>query len=135
MREDYRWLILASCVALSACTGSSRLFRAAETYHALGHDPGWLLTLDDKKLKFVTSRPNTVYESTLPLVQTSAIGRRYSTDRVTLDITNQPCNDVRSGIGFSDTVVVSANGYRYQGCGGNRVPLLDRQGPLAPASR
>jgi uncharacterized membrane protein len=128
MFEDYRWLMLASCAALTACAGTAGLLRAPETYSALGHNPGWLLTIQNKKLKFVTSSPSMVYESPLALPETTPRGRRYSTDGVTLDITSRPCNDARSGIAFADTVVVSVSGSSdsYRGCGGERVPLLDR---------
>jgi uncharacterized membrane protein len=127
MGKNKRWLILVCCAALSGCgANTARMFRAVETYHALGHEPGWLLTMEKSKLKFVTSRPYSVLEGPRPLAQISAIGRRYSTDRVTLDIFAQPCSDTRSGIAFSDTVIVTANGNTYRGCGGERVQLLDR---------
>jgi uncharacterized membrane protein len=116
---------LACCAALTGCAGSKG-WRPAETYAALGHAPGWVLTIENGRLKFVTSSPKTVLESPTPLAEPTSLGRRYATDRLALEITNQPCNDVRSGIAFADTVTVLANGYSYRGCGGERVPLLDR---------
>ena len=126
MSKHYGWLILAPIAALTACAGTESPFRAVEAYHALGHEPGWLLTIDNKSLRFVTSSAATNLESAVPVVQLSPLGRRYSTDRLTLDISRQPCNDARSGIAFADTVAVTAGGYIYRGCGGERVPLLDR---------
>jgi uncharacterized membrane protein len=126
MREHHRWLLLTASAMLSGCAGTAELFRAEERYHALGHDPGWVLTIESKTLKFVTSQPNSVHESRRPLSEITTTGRRYVTERVTLDIISQPCNDSRSGIAFADTVVVTANEASYRGCGGERVPLLDR---------
>jgi uncharacterized membrane protein len=119
------WPALACSAALIGCAGSKG-WRPAESYSALGHAPGWVLTIEDGSLRFVTSSPKAVFESPTPLPQPTSLGRRYATDRLTLDITNQPCNDVRSGIAFADTVTVLANGYSYRGCGGERVPLLNR---------
>jgi hypothetical protein len=85
-----------------------------------------VLTVSDARFSFVTSSPKAVLESPLPLAQATPLGRRFANDRLTVEITNQPCNDVRSGIAFADTVVVLANGYSYRGCGGERVPLLNR---------
>ena len=126
MLKHYHWLVLGPLAALTACSGTGDALRKAESYHALGHEPGWLLTIDNARLRFVTSSPMTNIETLRPIPQISPLGRRYSTDRLTLDIATQPCHDVRSGIAFSDTVVVTAGTYSYRGCGGDRVPLLNR---------
>lgn len=126
MRANFLWLTLAACAALSACAGDAGPFRVKERYHALGHNPGWLLTMEGNRVRFVTGTPNFVFEGLRPLAETTTFGRRYSMDLVTLDISSEPCNDARSGIAFSDTVVVTTDGNSYRGCGGERVPLLDR---------
>ena len=122
----YRWLVLAPLAALAACAGTESPFSRAPAYSALGHEPGWTLTIEGLRLRFVTSSPVTNLESPVPIVQLSPLGRRYSTDRLVLDVSSQPCNDARSGVAFADTVAVTAGGYVYRGCGGERVPLLDR---------
>jgi uncharacterized membrane protein len=126
MLKQYHWLVLGPLAVLTACSGTVGSLRQAESYHALGHEPGWVLTIENGKLRFVTSSPPTNIETLRPLPEISPLGRRYSTDRLTLDIAAQPCNDARSGIAYSDTVVVTAGGYSYRGCGGDRVPLLNR---------
>jgi uncharacterized membrane protein len=125
MLDKRMWLLLAGAAALGGCAGTHSL-RPVETYSALGHEPGWTLTINRTELSFVTSSPNSVLESVPPLAQVSQLGRRYVTARLTLDIAHQPCNDAMSGVAFADTVVVIANGFTYRGCGGERVPLLNR---------
>jgi uncharacterized membrane protein len=126
MSKHFHWLVLTPLAALAACAGTDSPFRPVETYNALGHDPGWLLTIDRARLRFVTSSPATNLESLRPAAEFSPLGRRYRTDRLTIDIARQPCNDSRSGIAFAETVVVVSSGYTYRGCGGERTPLLDR---------
>ena len=121
-----RLLFLAGLAVLSSCADPGAGWRARETYQALGHEPGWTLTMQGKRLKFATSSPETLIEIPTPVFAASPLGRRYATGGLLLEIGHRPCNDVRSGIAFADHVVVVVNGYTYRGCGGKRVPLLDR---------
>ena len=125
MRNHSYWLLL---VLLAGCAGPSSNWRGRDDYQALGHAPGWLLTIDDR-LKFVTSSPKTLIEVPRPILEPTAAGSRYVAGGLVLDITPIPCNDVRSGVAFADTVQVVANGYSYRGCGGKRVPTLDARPP------
>ena len=120
-----RGLSLAALAALAGCTGSSTGWRAAPTYQALGHEPAWTLTMRGTRLKFAGADPQTLVELAAPVAQPTAYGRRYLTPRLTLEITARPCNDAMSGVAFKDTVTVTVDGYSYQGCGGERVPMLD----------
>ena len=120
-----RGLGLAALAALSACMGPTTGFGTGQTYQALGHDPAWTLTIRDGTLNFAGSDPQTLMRLVAPLPQPFPYGRRYTTERLTLEITSRPCNDAKSGVGFSDTVVVLVDGYRHVGCGGERVPLLN----------
>ena len=122
MRAVLAWLLFP---VLASCAGPSETLRGREGYGALGHDPSWLLTMRDGRLKFVGSEPKTVMEIIAPLPEPLAYGRRHASERLTLEVTHRPCNDVKSGLAFSDTVTVVVDGYRHQGCGGKRVPLLD----------
>jgi uncharacterized membrane protein len=120
-----RGLGLASLAALSACVGPTTSFGTGQTYHALGHDPAWTLTIRDGSLDFAGSDPQTLMRLVAPLPEALPYGRRYSSERLTLEITSKPCNDAKSGVGFSDTVVVVVDGTKHEGCGGERVPLLN----------
>ena len=118
-------MLLAGIAALAGCTDPGEGWRARESYQALGHDPGWILTIQDRRLKFVTSSPDTLIEVPAPLFEVSPLGRRYASQRLLLEIGHRPCNDTRSGVAFSDHVLIVVDGITYRGCGGKRVPLLD----------
>lgn len=126
MHNRCSWLVLAGCCSLAACADPAARFRERETFYALGHAPGWTLTINDNRLKFATSSPRTLLEVVRPLPQATTLGRRYLAAGLTLDVVREPCNDARSGIAFSDTVTAIVGEYSYRGCGGERVPLLDR---------
>ena len=124
-RLTYPLLLLT----LAGCASSSPSnWRARDNYQALGHFPGWLITVDER-LKFVTVSPKTIIELPRPIPLPTAYGSRYIAGGLVLDITNTPCNDVRSGVAFADTVQVVVNGYSYRGCGGKRVPTLNMPPP------
>ena len=123
MSKALMCILIAS---LCGCAGGTGQFGGREVYQALGHDPGWLLTIDRGRMKFATSTPKTLIEVTQPVPETTARGRRYGTNDLRLETWSQPCNDARSGVAFAETVRVSANGTDYHGCGGKRVPTLDR---------
>lgn len=125
MRTGLSLLALAAVAAVSGCAGGLASLQGPQTFQALGHDPGWILTMRDQRLRFVGTDPRTVMEIVPPIPEALPYGRRYASERLTLEITRRPCHDIRSGIAFSDTVSVVVDGYNYQGCGGERVPLLD----------
>ena len=123
MRAGYGWI--AASLALQGCTSLGGQALSTDTYQALGHDPAWTLTIRDGNLNFTGSEPQTLMRLIAPLPQPLPYGRRYTTERLTLEITSRPCNDAKSGVGFSDTVVVVVDGTKHEGCGGERVPLLN----------
>ena len=115
-------LIMMSAM-LTACSHTS--FRAQERYGALGHEPGWLLTIDRNRLRFVSS-PATRLEVHRPRWLATPTGYRYSHKYLVAEISRRPCIDTKSGIAFEDRVVVFVGGASYLGCGGKRLPVLDR---------
>ena len=116
---------LAALAAVSACVGPTTGLGTGQTYQALGHDPAWTLTIRDGSLNFAGSDPQTLMRLIAPPPQALAYGRRYTTERLTLEISSEPCNDAKSGVAFSETVIVVVDGYKHEGCGGERVPLLN----------
>lgn len=116
---------LAALAALSACVGPATGFGTGQTYQALGHDPAWSLIIRDGTLSFTGSDPQMLMRLVAPLPEALPYGRRYTTERLILEISSQPCNDAKSGVGFSETVIVVVDGYRHEGCGGERVPQLN----------
>lgn len=123
MRKVITYLVIA---ALGACAGTVEQLKGRQLYQGLGHNPGWLLTLDDDTLRFVASTPKTVFEILEPFPEATAEGRRYVAEQIRLEVVEQPCNDALSGVAFSDTLVITTKDTTYRGCGGERVPTLDR---------
>lgn len=111
-------VLLASCatVQMPAKPGS---------YYALGNDPGWTLEIG-RRIKFAASPDNTYVDVPAPVRLRSVYGRRYATDRIIVDMSPAVCVDSRSGIAFEDTVLVTTPRLVVRGCGGKRVPLLDK---------
>jgi heat shock protein HslJ len=58
----------------------------------------------------------------VPETRATPTGRRYVTERLTVDIRPSVCNDGMSDYLYADTVIVVADGRTLNGCGGNRVP-------------
>ncbi len=63
----------------------------------------------DKRIKVARPNPRTTFN-----------GHRYDTPRLIVDVTHGRCNDVMSGHGYADQVIVIADGESYRGCGGER---------------
>ncbi len=60
-----------------------------------------------------------------PEPRTTFNGHRYETPRLIVDLSHGRCNDAMSGHGYSDQVMVIADGETYRGCGGDRRPEWD----------
>lgn len=109
---------------LTGCASAGD-FKAAPVYHALGHEPGWLLSIG-KTIDFAAS-PNMISIKTpTPLPMATQTGRRYAANRIVIDLTQIPCIDSKSGIAFTETVAVVADNQGFRGCGGKRARLLDQ---------
>ena len=94
-------------------------------YSALGQEPGWALRIDRERIVYTGDYGDTRIAVARPLALATPTGRRYATPRLTVDITLGRCNDVMSGRGFEDVVVVTAAGRTVRGCGGARVVEFD----------
>lgn len=116
-------------LAASACTlqGPSppRLDPAKETYVARGQEPGWLLTIANGRIDYVGNYGEKRIITARPDPRTTFNGRRYETERLIVDVTHGRCNDVMSGHGYADQVMVIAESETYRGCGGARRPDWD----------
>ena len=98
---------------------------AAESYRALGQEPGWNLTIADGRIDYVGDYGETRISAPRPEPRPSFNGRRYETPRLTVDITYSRCNDSMSGHGYEHQVMVIAEGTTVRGCGGARRPDWD----------
>ncbi len=118
-------LILAPLLLLcAACTGERPSSPGAgpvmETYKAMGQEPGWALTIANGRIDYIGNYGEKRINVPRPQPRTSFNGHRYETERLIVDITHGHCNDVMSGHGYSDQVMIIADGETYRGCGGER---------------
>ena len=116
-------------LAASACTAvppsSPGADPAQETYIARGQEPGWILTVANGRIDYVGNYGEKRINVARPDPRITFNGRRYETPRLIVDVTHGRCNDVMSGHGYADQVMVIADGQSYRGCGGERRPDWD----------
>lgn len=93
---------------------------AQESYAALGQEPGWALRIAGGRIDYTGNYGEVKINVARPDPRPSFNGRRYVTERLTVDITYARCNDAMSGFGFEHQVTVIADGETYKGCGGAR---------------
>jgi uncharacterized membrane protein len=91
-----------------------------ESYRARGQEPGWALTIANGRIDYVGNYGDKRINVARPEPRTSFNGHRYETPRLIVDVTHGRCNDVMSGHGYADQVMVIADGETYKGCGGDR---------------
>ena len=117
--------LLAAGAAACAVPAITTPFPAAEHYRALGQEPGWNVTIADGRIDYVGDYGETRITVARPEPRPTFNGRRYETQRLTVDITYARCNDSMSGFGFEHQVTVIADGTSVRGCGGARRPDWD----------
>ena len=93
---------------------------AGETYTARGQEPGWALTISGGRIDYQGNYGEKRITVPRPDPRTTFNGHRYETARLVVDVTHGRCNDVMSGHGYADQVMVIADGETYRGCGGER---------------
>lgn len=93
---------------------------AIESYRALGQEPGWNLTIANGVIDYVGDYGEKRITTAAPEPRPSPNGRRYETERLTVDISYTRCNDAMSGHGYEHQVLVIADGESVRGCGGAR---------------
>jgi uncharacterized membrane protein len=93
---------------------------ASQPYTARGQEPGWALTIDKGRIDYQGNYGEKKIDVAAPEPQPIPNGRRYVTDRLTVEIAYERCNDAMSGFGFEHKVKVTADGETYEGCGGKR---------------
>ncbi|HWH18372.1 MAG TPA: hypothetical protein VNT77_08590 [Allosphingosinicella sp.] len=118
----YVLLAAAAACAYPAVTGQTP---TAEVYRALGQEPGWALTIANGRIDYTGNYGETRISVARPDPRTTFNGHRYETPRLVVDITHGRCNDVMSGHGYADQVMVIADGKTVRGCGGERRPDWD----------
>lgn len=91
------------------------------SYRALGTEPFWNVTLVGSRMVYQDAEQR-VIDVPAPEPRPSFNGRRYVTQRLTMDITRGRCSDGMSDRVYADTVLVLADGRELRGCGGAILP-------------
>ena len=114
-------LLLAAAIACTTEPPASPGQRpAGETYTARGQEPGWALRIASGWIDYMGNYGEKKISVPRPDPRTTFNGHRYETPRLIVDVTHGRCNDVMSGHGYADQVMVIAGGEAYRGCGGER---------------
>ena len=115
--------LLLACLAAAACTVPAPPVPSpspGESYRALGQEPGWNLTIANGRIDYVGDYGETRINVPAPEPITAINGHIYQTPRLQVHISHGRCNDVMSGHGYTDNVMVIADGKTVRGCGGER---------------
>ena len=89
----------------------------ALAYHALGTEPFWSLTIDQRELVFTQPEAQPVRQPR-PKVIVGFAGEIYRTPRLNVNIVHAKCSDGMSDRTYPDKVQVDVDGRRFEGCGG-----------------
>ncbi|MDQ8755026.1 META domain-containing protein [Sphingosinicella sp. LHD-64] len=115
-------ILIAGLAALAACATPAENNQIGEdAYRALGTEPFWSVTIADGQMRYETPDSRDLIVPA-PEPRTSFNGHRYETERLTVDVTHQPCSDGMSDRRYADTVRVTADGRELSGCGGEILP-------------
>lgn len=91
------------------------------TYRALGTEPFWDLTIDERQMVFTDRGTNLRVVQPTPTVIIGFVGEIYQTPRLGVNIVHRQCSDGMSDRVYPDSVQVDVDGRRYTGCGGAAV--------------
>jgi heat shock protein HslJ len=117
-----RWPAYVMLAAAAACAypAVTNEPMAQESYRALGQEPGWNLTIANRRIDYVGDYGETKISVPAPEPITAINGHIYQAGRLQVHISHGRCNDTMSGHGYADTVMVIADGKTVNGCGGTR---------------
>lgn len=91
------------------------------TYRALGTEPFWGLTITPAEMVFdAANGPVRIIQPTPPPI-IGVAGPIYQTPRLGVNIVHARCSDGMSDRVYPDKVQVTADGRRFEGCGGEAV--------------
>ncbi|MBV9527172.1 hypothetical protein [Sphingomonas sp.] len=108
-------LLLAGCMAAPASQIPPG--PPAATYRAVGTEPFWGLTIDEREIVF-TAPDQTPVRQPRPQAIIGFAGEIYQTARIRVNIVHAQCSDGMSDKAYPDRVQVDVGGRRFEGCGG-----------------
>jgi uncharacterized membrane protein len=87
-------------------------------YRALGTEPFWGLTIDERQMVFTAPDSQPISQPT-PKVIIGFAGEIYQSERIGVNIVHAQCSDGMSDRTYPDKVQVTVDGRRFEGCGGH----------------
>ena len=88
-------------------------------YRALGTEPFWSLTIDERRMVFTEANaPGVEIVQPTPHVIGGFAGEIYQTPRIGVNIVHTQCSDGMSDRVYPDKVQVTVDGRQFEGCGG-----------------
>lgn len=114
MRQIVPLLLLsASCAPVQPSASPM-----AESYRALGTEPFWALTIDQRRMVFTEANaPGVEIAQPTPRVIIGFAGDIYQTPRLNVNIVHGRCSDGMSDRVYPDSVQLNVDGRAYRGCG------------------
>lgn len=107
-------LAAASLIAFAALPAAAQ---GQADYRASGTEPFWSLTIGARTMRFEAPGRPTVTVPT-PRVIHGFAGEMWQTRRINVNSIHKPCSDGMSDRTYPDTVSVTVDGRRFEGCGG-----------------
>jgi len=114
-------LSLAPLVLLAACTAyppGAPPPPQMGAYRAVGTEPFWGLTINPTQIVFDEPNGPTHIVQPTPRPIIGFAGEIYQTPRLNVNVVHARCSDGMSDRAYPDKVQVTADGRRFEGCGG-----------------
>ena len=108
----------AGLLTLAALTPADANAQRGAPYKALGTEPFWALTITPQTMKFESPNLRAPVTVATPRVIHGFAGEIYQTRRINVNIVHKRCSDGMSDRTYPDTVQVTVDGKRFEGCGG-----------------
>ena len=86
-------------------------------YRATGTEPFWSLLIDERDVTFTQPDAEPIRQAR-PQAIIGFAGEIYQTPRINVNIVHGRCSDGMSDRVYPDTVQVTVDGRRFNGCGG-----------------
>lgn len=114
-------LICALAIALAGCQTITASEDHQPGYEAHGTEPFWSLVIAEGTMTFSHAGVRDVRVTRYD-ARPSFNGWRYTSSKITADVTFAECSDGMSDFTYKDTVTVMVSGQEHKGCGGGIVP-------------
>ncbi|NNC72219.1 MAG: hypothetical protein HKN78_05005 [Sphingomonadaceae bacterium] len=90
-------------------------------FRAVGQEPGWIVRIYENEIVYEADYGQRTVRALTPEPEETEDGRRYVTNRLTVEIVEESCTDSMSGAGYAAQVTVTEGERTVQGCGGEQL--------------